>query len=122
MKTAKLIRNRAKRIPSWPGVVKHSNKAVYIRADLTRYSHFSLATKRRTIHTENATLQAFSDYFRLGGDTPGILFCMLRHDFNNSTLGFIHNWWALAWAHVWLHRNTVCIHYVELGICSPAFL
>jgi hypothetical protein len=48
----------AKRIPSRPGVVDHPNKAVYIRADLTCYSHFSLATRRRTIHTENPTLQA----------------------------------------------------------------
>ena len=34
-KTERVIRNRAKRIPSWPGVVTHSNKAAYIRADLT---------------------------------------------------------------------------------------
>ena len=58
LKTDKLNRTRAKRIPSRPGVVKHPNKAVYIRADLTCYSHFSLATRRRTIHTENAILQA----------------------------------------------------------------
>jgi hypothetical protein len=40
-KTENLTRTRAKRIPSRPGVVKHPNKAVYIRADLTCYSHFS---------------------------------------------------------------------------------
>jgi hypothetical protein len=54
-KTENLNRTTAKRIPSRPGVVKHPNKAVYIRADLTCYSHFSLATRRRTIHTEKAT-------------------------------------------------------------------
>jgi hypothetical protein len=51
LKTDKLNRARAKRIPSRPGVVKHPNKAEYIRADRTCYSHFSLATRRRTIHT-----------------------------------------------------------------------
>jgi len=40
LKTDKLNRTRAKRIPSRPGVVQYPNKAVYIRADLTCYSHF----------------------------------------------------------------------------------
>jgi hypothetical protein len=54
-KTENLNWTRAKRIPSRPGVVKHPNKAEYIRADLTCYSHFSLATRRRTIHIEIPT-------------------------------------------------------------------
>jgi hypothetical protein len=47
-----------KRIPSWPGVTNYSNKAEYQRADLVCYTSTSLATKRRTIHTQNVTLEA----------------------------------------------------------------
>jgi hypothetical protein len=41
---------RAQRIPSWPGVVHSIEGRIHLRRP-TRHSHFSLATRRRTIHS-----------------------------------------------------------------------
>src|ERR1700691_1695742 len=47
---SKLVRTRAQRIPSRSRALAHT-KAGYICADPTARLHFSLATRRRTIHS-----------------------------------------------------------------------
>src|SRR5580692_11139359 len=47
---SKLVRTRAQRIPSRSRASAHT-KTGYICADPTVYLHFSLATRRRTIHS-----------------------------------------------------------------------
>src|SRR5438105_14483512 len=49
-KTALLDRKRAQRFPSWPGALCSNKGRIHSRRP-TCHPHFSLATKRRTIHS-----------------------------------------------------------------------
>src|SRR5450755_4809612 len=46
---------RAQRIPSWPGVINSNKGRIHLRRP-TCHPHFSLATKRRTIHSGLPTI------------------------------------------------------------------
>jgi hypothetical protein len=54
LKTGLLMGKRAQRIPSWPGVINSNKGRIHLRRP-TCHSHFSLVTKRRTIHSGSPT-------------------------------------------------------------------